>query len=257
MLGKFAGVQVTRPMGFVDEASGIQYKLNYGLVKNTGQHEIGAFIMGVRHPVREFHGRVIAVIRCTGTRTCYYVLAPKGRKYIINDIRRNVSFAFKNSAFTLECLYEASCGAVVYRNTPKGREYLLIKNKRSEHWGFPKGHIEDGETEQQTARREVLEETGLHIDLLPMFSCRSSYTIQGRVEKQVTIFLATTRDTKTVIQESEIDDCAWMRMDAALKALKFENDRSILRRAGAFLNQRSARGRYQRRAGGEKTADRK
>ena len=35
MLGKFAGVQVTRPMGFVDEASGIQYKLNYGLVKNT------------------------------------------------------------------------------------------------------------------------------------------------------------------------------------------------------------------------------
>ncbi len=139
MLGKFAGVQVTRPMGFVDEASGIQYKLNYGLVKNTGQHEIGAFIMGVRHPVREFHGRVIAVIRCTGTRTCYYVLAPKGRKYIINDIRRNVSFAFKNSAFTLECLYEASCGAVVYRNTPKGREYLLIKNKRSEHWGLPQG----------------------------------------------------------------------------------------------------------------------
>ena len=36
-------------------------------------------------------------------------------------------------------------------------------------------------------RCEVLEETGLHIDLLPMFSCRSSYTIQGRVEKQVTI----------------------------------------------------------------------
>ena len=246
MLGKFAGVQITRPMGFVDETSGIQYKLNYGVLKNSGPRETGAFVMGVRHPVREFYGRIIAVIRRTGTRECYYVLAPKGRKYIINDIRKNVSFAFKNSAFTLECLYEASCGAVVFRNTPEGREYLLIQNKRSEHWGFPKGHIEDGETEQQTAEREVLEETGLHIDLLPLFSCRSSYTIQGRVEKQVTIFLATTRDTKTVIQESEIDDYTWLHLRDALRLLKFENDRSILRRADAFLNQRSERGKFRR-----------
>lgn len=252
MLGKFAGVQITRPMGFVDEASGIQYKLNYGVLKNNGPREVGAFIMGVRHPVREFHGRIIAVIHRTGTRECYYVLAPKGRKYIINDIRRNVSFAFKNSAFTLDCLYEASCGAVVFRNTPDGRrEYLLIKNKRSEHWGFPKGHIEEGETEQQTARREVLEETGLHIDLLPVFSSRSSYTIQGRVEKQVTIFLGSTRDTRTVIQESEIDDYSWLPLGEAIRALKFENDRSILRRADAFLNQRGSRSRYQRRNGGK------
>lgn len=246
MLGRFAGVQITRPMGFVDETTGIQYKLNYGILKNSGSRETSAFIMGVRHPVREFYGRVIAVIHRTGTRECYYVLAPKGRKYIINDIRRNVAFAFKNSAFTLECLYEASCGAVVFRNTAEGREYLLIRNKRSEHWGFPKGHIEEGETEQQTARREVLEETGLHIDLLPLFSSRSSYKIQGRVEKQVTIFLATTRDTKTVIQESEIDDYAWMHLDDALRALKFENDRSILRRADVFLNQRAERGKYRR-----------
>lgn len=253
MLGRFAGVQITRPMGFVDETTGIQYKLNYGVLKNSGPRETGAFIMGVRHPVREFYGRIIAVIHRTGTRECYYVLAPKGRKYIINDIRRNVAFAFKNSAFTLECLYEASCGAVVFRNTAEGREYLLIRNKRSEHWGFPKGHIEEGETEQQTARREVLEETGLHIDLLPLFSSRSSYKIQGRVEKQVTIFLATTRDTKTVIQESEIDDYAWMHLDDALRALKFENDRSILRRADVFLNQRAERVKYRRGRGAPKS----
>lgn len=253
MLGRFAGVQITRPMGFVDETTGIQYKLNYGVLKNSGPRETGAFIMGVRHPVREFYGRIIAVIHRTGTRECYYVLAPKGRKYIINDIRRNVAFAFKNSAFTLECLYEASCGAVVFRNTQEGREYLLIRNKRSEHWGFPKGHIEEGETEQQTARREVLEETGLHIDLLPLFSSRSSYKIQGRVEKQVTIFLATTRDTKTVIQESEIDDYAWMHLDDALRALKFENDRSILRRADVFLNQRAERVKYRRGRGAPKS----
>lgn len=73
---------------------------------------------------------------------------------------------------------------------------LLIKNSRSAHWGFPKGHMERGETPEQTARREVLEETGMHIDIIPDFTAKSDYTIQGKVEKSVTIFLAKTEDTK-------------------------------------------------------------
>lgn len=57
--------------------------------------------------------------------------------------------------YRLECLYESSCGAVIFHDIKGEVRYLLIKNKRSAHWGFPKGHIERGETKEQTAIREV------------------------------------------------------------------------------------------------------
>ena len=71
-----------------------------------------------------------------------------------------------------------SRGAVVYRDIKGEVRYLLIKNKRSAHWGFPKGHIEPGETKKQTAIREVLEETGIHVRIIDGFESISKYKIQ-------------------------------------------------------------------------------
>ena len=68
---------------------------------------------------------------------------------------------YKDGEYTIDCLYERSCGAVVFRFINGERRFLLIKNKRSCHWGFPKGHVEKDETDEETAKREVLEETGL------------------------------------------------------------------------------------------------
>ncbi|MBQ4627203.1 MAG: NUDIX domain-containing protein, partial [Clostridia bacterium] len=130
---------------------------------------------------------------------------------------------------------ERSCGAVVYRIINDEVRYLLIKNRRSTHWGFPKGHIEKGETNEQTAMREVLEETGIHIQILPQFASKSEYTIQGRVEKSVTIFLAKTKDTQTTIQREEIEDYVWLSYEKAMDTLRFINDRNILRSAHDFL----------------------
>ena len=60
---------------------------------------------------------------------------------------------------------EKSCGALVYRITQNGqKELLFIKHRHGTHWSFPKGHMEEGENEVQTALREVKEETGLDID---------------------------------------------------------------------------------------------
>lgn len=60
-------------------------------------------------------------------------------------------------------ILEKSCGAVVYRHYGDTVEYLTVKSKAFGHWGFPKGHVEEGESEQESAKREVLEETGLNI----------------------------------------------------------------------------------------------
>ena len=235
MLGKYVRVSVTQPIGSVDKQHGYKYTLNYGDIQNSFKSGVPckkAYIMGMNHPVRNFDGRVIAVIKKrTGD---VYVVSPKRMKFIENQIYDAICSMEKD--FRLECLYEHSCGAVVSRIINGHRRYLLIKNRRSAHWGFPKGHIERGETEIETAKREVLEETGIHIDILPNFVENSEYSIKGKVEKSVSIFLARTRDTRTMIQKEEIDDYIWLEYPNALKTLKFSNDRSILEKAEKYLN---------------------
>ena len=95
--------------------------------------------------------------------------------------------------------------------------------------------MESGETHEETAKREVLEETGLHINIIPGFVSKSQYSIQNRIQKTVNLYVATTNDTKTKIQVEEIEDYVWLTYDNALKNLKFENDKTILTNAHEFL----------------------
>ncbi len=94
-----------------------------------------------------------------------------------------------------------------------------------------------GETKEETALREVLEETGIHMRLIEGFECISKYKIQNRIEKVVSIFVGTTQDTSTSIQAEEIEDYIWLTYDRALSLLKFDNDKNIITAAHNFLNQ--------------------
>ncbi len=239
MLGKFVKVRVTSPMHSFNTRFGFKYKLNYGIIeggktrKNSAQY---AYIMGINHPVRNFDGRVIAVVRRYSGKGVVWVVAPKSTRFIVNDIKEAIDFAEGKNGYNIDCLYESSCGAVVFRKENDGIKYLLIRNRRSAHWGFPKGHIEPGESDEETAIREVLEETGLRIEILPGFVRKSNYTIQGKIEKSVSIFLANTVDTDYTLQVEEIEECGWFDFDNALRTLNYENDKLILNEAKAFLN---------------------
>jgi len=239
MLGKYVRVRVEKPMGSHDDKTGTVYRLNYGSVESGLDPRSpvkGAYIMGVTHPVRNFEGRVVAVIKLPDRQGIYIVVSPKSKKYIVNDIKQAVSFMYNDGEYTIECLYERSCGAVVFRFINGERRFLLIKNKRSCHWGFPKGHVEKGETDEDTAKREVLEETGIRINIFPGFKHRSEYTIRGKIEKSVLIFLATTEDTQTVIQPEEIEDYIWLGYDSALSTLNYPNDKEILSFAKTYID---------------------
>ena len=234
MLGKYIRVRVTNPIGSDDKTGGT-YPLNYGVVYgNEGQT---AFIMGIHHPVSNFDGRVIAILSNRKTQHYIWIAAPKSTRFIINDIKQYINIEERFPGYRLECLYESSCGAVVYRDIRGEVRYLLIKNKRSANWGFPKGHIEQGETKEETAYREVLEETGIHIHIIDGFESVSRYKIRDRIEKVVSIFVGNTKDTSTVIQASEIEDYIWLTYEKAMQLLRFENDKSILKSAHKFLNE--------------------
>ena len=233
MLGKCIRVRVTNPIGS-DNGAGSTYPLNYGTVYNYENQY--AYIMGIHHPVRNFDGRVIAVLSNKKAQQYIWIVAPKSTRFIINDIKNYLDLENDFKGFRIECLYESSCGAVVFRDIHSEVRFLLIKNRRSAHWGFPKGHIEPGETKEETALREVLEETGIHINILEGYESVSEYKIKNKIEKKVSIFVGTTKDTSTVIQKSEIEDYIWLTYEKAMNLLKFENDKTILRSAFEFLN---------------------
>ncbi len=240
MLGKFVKVRVTSPMYSYNKRFGFKYKLNYGIMeghktrKNMVQF---AYIMGINHPVRNFDGRVIAIVRRHGGKGVVWVVAPKSTRYIVNDIREAIDFAEGNIGYNIECLYESSCGAVIFREDNGVKKFLLIRNKRSAHWGFPKGHIEPGETKEETAIREVLEETGINIEIIPGFVKNSEYSIQGKIEKSVSIFLAKTAQNEYKLQEEEIEECGWYNFDESLRVLNYENDKYILTEAMNFIKE--------------------
>ena len=78
---------------------------------------------------------------------------------------------------------EKSCGAVVFRNKNDNIQVLLIRHLNGGHWAFPKGHVEKGETEEQTALREILEETGLAVELDNRYRQVVSYSPKKDVVK--------------------------------------------------------------------------
>lgn len=238
MLGKTVKVKVTKPCNYFDPHTSIRYIINYGVAevqKDKKTLVLGAYILGVNHPIRVFEGKIIAVLHRNDKGRSVLVVAPKNMRRIDYEIRDVLKFAESKDSYTLECLYEHSCGAVVFRNIKDELRFLLIKNNRSSHWGFPKGHMEKGETPKQTAVREVLEETGVHISIIDGFSSESKYRIGSKVEKRVEVFLASTQDTQTVIQKEEIEDYIWLRYPEALEMLKFENDKEILTEVYEFM----------------------
>ncbi len=238
MLGKMVRVKVTKPCNYFDSKTNVRYLINFGLAEISGEKRnfvLGAYILGVNHPVRVFEGKVIAVLRRSANGKTALIVAPKNMRRIDYEIRDVLEFAEPRESYTLECLYEHSCGAVVFRRINDEYRFLLIKNRRSNHWGFPKGHMERGETREETAIREVLEETGVHIHIFSDFSFESRYKIGSKIEKRVDVFLASTEDTQTVIQREEIEDYIWLRFPEALATLRFENDKEILTAAQDYM----------------------
>ncbi len=237
MLGKLIRVCVTEPVGTSMPNGGI-FRLNHG--KPIGKFRAsspisGVLILGIDNPVKHFDGRVIAILRFRDNGEQKLIASPKSKRFIDWEIRRLISFYTKDRPFSLECYYEKSCGAVIYRHIGDTVRYLLIKNRRSSNWSFPKGHVEDGETLEETAKREVLEETGIRINIFPGFMSKSQYTIQNKIQKTVNIFVATTKDEQTRIQPEEIEDYIWLPYESAYNYLKFENDKAILKDAQTFL----------------------
>jgi 8-oxo-dGTP pyrophosphatase MutT (NUDIX family) len=128
-------------------------------------------------------------------------------------------------------MHEKSCGAIVYRKHHGNIEILLIKHVNSGHWSFPKGHVEEGETEVETALREIKEETGLDVIIDPTFRETVTYFPRKDTQKIVVYFIAKAKTFDYIPQEEEISDIKWVDVGYATSVLTYENDKSIVIKA--------------------------
>ena len=130
---------------------------------------------------------------------------------------------------------ERSCGAILFRELPGGREYLLVRSARHGAWGFPKGHAEPGESERESASRELDEETGVReVEFLDGFREVARYPLPGRepvVQKEAVYLLARAPEDAGARPGGDAAEAAWLSFDEALERLTFADTRAMLEAA--------------------------
>jgi len=128
---------------------------------------------------------------------------------------------------------EKSCGIVTFRQTSTGPQFLILKYPGG-HLGFPKGHVEDNETEHETAKRELEEETGISdVEILEGYREEITYRFnnQGQMSNKLVVFFIGETKTEEVKISHEHSQFFWASYDEALKKVTFENSKQLLRKA--------------------------
>lgn len=210
MLGKTVRVVVDRPIGYRhgDMVYPIHYGYIPGMIAPDGEEQ-DAYILGITEPVSDLEGIVIAVIHRADDCEDKLVVAPEGQVFHQGQIAEAVRFQEQYFSTTVESIFQKSCGVIPYRKAGEEREFLILL-QRCNSWSFPKGHMEAGETQRQTAERELYEETGLRIDGVLEAPVVLEYDITPVIRKQVVLFPAEVSGEVTV-QPSEIADYRWVK----------------------------------------------
>jgi len=129
---------------------------------------------------------------------------------------------------------EFSFGVIPLKKTDTGISVLLTLHKGGKHWGFPKGHQDPGETDLETATRELKEETGLEIETLlldvPYEETYTFYKFHEKVQKTVSYYPAFVTGTLK-LQAEEIIDARWYPVEDATRHMTFKEARIIFEKA--------------------------
>lgn len=237
MLGNMITVQINREIFHAGDYCGRHYTVHSGISSDGGNVLHNILIFSPDRPLEcaSVRVRVMAVTELGGR--IYYICADEETVIYEPLIREVLSGRKDFSPQRITCLYEKSCGAVIFRRHSGNVEYLLIKNRKGNNWGFPKGHMEIHEDERQTAVREVREETGLNIEPLEGFRTVSEYHPKGRITKQVIFFVAEMPVEDIVIQTSEIERFIWADYSLAVKTFRFNNDKKVLSQARNWITE--------------------
>lgn len=220
LLGKTVHIEVDRPMGYLH--GDIRYPVNYGYIPGMPAgdgEEQDVYILGIDRPIAAFDGRVIGGILRRDDCEDKLVAAPEGLLFHQGQIVEAVHFQEQYFDSRVISLFHRSCGVLPWRENGGQKEFLLVFEQFSQCWSLPKGHMEAGETQAQTALRELWEETGLTATLDTAHSAVIEYPIPPAGHKQVVFFPGQVSGTPKA-RPGEIERCKWVRAED-LKAYLF------------------------------------
>ena len=126
--------------------------------------------------------------------------------------------------------HEKTCGCIIIED----KKVLLIKQTNG-IWGFPKGHVEENETELQTAEREVKEETNIDVKIDETKRYTMNYITDRGASKEVVLFLAKKIGGNLSRQESEISQIEWLGFDDAISRLSYKNTKDLFKKVVSQL----------------------
>jgi len=131
--------------------------------------------------------------------------------------------------------FQLSAGGVVCRRSPAGQlEVALIATQGGERWGLPKGLVEKGESLEETALREVREETGLEAESVKRLEPIEYWFWwdedgqKVRYHKKVYYFLMAYRGGDVAQHDFEVEDVRWFPLDEAVERASYRTERKVL-----------------------------
>ena len=217
-IGKKVHIVVDRPVGY--RHGNILYPVNYGylpeVIAGDGEAQ-DVYILGVAEPLETFDGYIIGAIRRKDDVEDKLVAAPEGMRFHQAQIAEMVAFQEQYFDSKVIAQFHKSCGVLVYRDENGVREYLLAL-QIGDNWSIPKGHMEAGETEEETALRELFEETGLTAVLDAGKQAIMEYPISSHCRKEVVVFTGRASGTPTP-RDGEIETLKWVTADLLQKYL--------------------------------------
>ena len=197
---------------------------------------VKAFVLSKNEVEFVVSGQVIAIITLK-TNEQRAIVAPDREIYYEPQILDIISKSSSVEISNINCLYEKSCGALIFYRNKQGVRILLVKNHNGRYWSFPKGHMELNESEKATAIREIKEETNLDVKIIDGFREVSDYCPFGNIKKRVVFFLAQAFTDDVVAQPEEIDSHIWVDIQQARKNCTYENDLRVIDKAELLINQ--------------------
>ena len=130
---------------------------------------------------------------------------------------------------------EKSCGAVLFTEINGKRHYVLVSSTVENNCGLPKGHVENDETDEETALREISEETCVNAKIIEGFRKQIEYVIPNGKIKQVVFFIAQYQNQEAKNNPCEKFTVMLLPIDEALRSVTFENVRKVLLDADKWL----------------------
>lgn len=141
---------------------------------------------------------------------------------------------------------QISAGGVVFRKSGEAIEIAVVLMIPEMRWQLPKGIIDEGETIEEAALREVREEAGVDADLIAHIKTIEYWFIASwdgerkRFHKYVHFFLMQYRSGDVADHDHEVAESRWVEIGEAIEMLEFKSEKEVVEKAAGLLNARTA-----------------